>query len=186
MTTAVDIDHTPLKAGDTVECVERSRWPSDHPQQVGERYTVQAVVSHGLILAGQEAEVLAERFRLVTETQPNGLPDATADGYDWPALAPDDTDSPTSTSVLLEAQRAVYGDRQADYGHPREDFTRQAILWTGLLQHKLADGEYIEAEDIARCMVAVKLARDVHSPKRDNRVDGAGYFLTLDRLATGK
>lgn len=104
-------------------------------------------------------------------------PDATADGYAWPEQP---------ESVALEAHGHVYGDRQTDYGHPREDFTRTAILWTGLLQHKLADGAYLEAADIGRCMIATKLARDVHSPKRDNRVDMAGYAITLDRLETGK
>jgi len=89
-------------------------------------------------------------------------------------------------SILEEAQAAIYGDREDDYGTPRDNWTRTAILWTGLLQHKLADGEFITPEDGLRCMVAVKLARDVHSPKRDNRVDGAGYFAVLDRLETGK
>lgn len=105
------------------------------------------------------------------------LPDATVDGYDWPQGA---------GSILEEAHTAVYGDRQDDYGHPREDMTRQAIIWTGLLHHKLADGAHLEPEDIARCMVGTKLARDVNAPKRDNRVDGAGYFLCLDRLETGR
>jgi hypothetical protein len=93
---------------------------------------------------------------------------------------------PAQSTIAGEAHGMVYGDRQEDYGHPREDFTRTAIIWTGLLQHKLAEGQYIEAEDIARCMVGVKLARDVHSPKRDNRVDMVGYAITLDRLDTGK
>lgn len=105
------------------------------------------------------------------------LPDATMDGYAWPAEA---------ESILLEAQAAIYGDREDDYGTPRDNWTRTAILWTGLLQHKLADGEHITPEDGLRCMVAVKLARDVHTPKRDNRVDGAGYLALLDRLETGK
>lgn len=109
----------------------------------------------------------------------DGQPDATADGYAWPQAEQPE-------SVALEAHGHVYGDRQTDYGHPREDFTRTAILWTGLLQHKLADGEYLEAADIGRCMIAVKLSRDVNSPKRDNRVDMAGYAITLDRLETGQ
>lgn len=112
-------------------------------------------------------------------------PDATADGYAWPEVELVDPTEGRST-VLEEAHAAVYGDRQEDYGHPRDDFTRTAILWTGLLQHKLADGAFIEPEDIARCQIAVKLARDVHAPKRDNRVDMAGYALTLDRLETGR
>lgn len=108
------------------------------------------------------------------------LPDATKDGYDWPAV---DTDEPT---VLEDAQGAIYGDRQASYGNPRPNFTRQAIIWTGLLHDKLADGEHLEPDDVARCMVGTKLARDVHSAKRDNRVDMAGYAAILDRLESGQ
>ena len=89
-------------------------------------------------------------------------------------------------TILEDAQDAVYGTRHDDYGHPREDFTRTAVLWTGLLHDKLADGAHITPEDVARCMIAVKLSRDVHSPKRDNRVDMAGYALCLDRLETGR
>ena len=89
-------------------------------------------------------------------------------------------------TITNDAENAVYGDRATNYGHPRQDFTRTAILWQGLLHHKLADGESISPEDVARCMIGVKLARDVHSPLRDNRVDIAGYALCLDRLETGK
>lgn len=101
-------------------------------------------------------------------------------------------DGPTITApaeqstIALEAHGMVYGDREADYGHPRQDFTRTAIIWTALLQHKLADGEHISPEDVARAMIGVKLARDVHAGKRDNRVDMAGYAITLDRLETGR
>lgn len=64
--------------------------------------------------------------------------------------------------------------------------TRSAILWTGLLQHKLGDSEYLEAEDVVRLMVAAKLSRDVENPRRDNRVDRARYALCLDRPQTGQ
>lgn len=93
---------------------------------------------------------------------------------------------PTPPTILEEAQSHVYGARQGDYGHPREDFTRTAILWTGVLHHKLADGEHITPEDVALCMVQVKVSREVNKPKRDNRVDMAGYALCLDRLETGR
>lgn len=29
-------------------------------------------------------------------------------------------------------------------------------------------------------MVGLKMMREVHRPNRDNRIDGAGYFETLD------
>lgn len=95
---------------------------------------------------------------------------------------------PTRSTIAQQAEDAVYGPREADYGHPRQNLTTTAVIWTGLLQGagKLAEGEYITADDVARCMIGVKLARDVHTPKRDNRVDGAGYFMLLDRLETGE
>ena len=40
----------------------------------------------------------------------------------------------------------------------------------------------ITAEQAALCMVAVKISRECHRPKRDNRVDGAGYFKVLDMI----
>lgn len=124
------------------------------------------------------------------------VPDLEADGYALPAEIRDmltvrqqcgerETLQDEST-VAVEAQAAVYGPREGDYGHPREDFTRTAIIWTGLLHGKLAEGEFIAAEDVPRLMVGLKLSRDVHEHKRDNRVDGIGYFITLDRLETGR
>lgn len=147
-----------------------------------ENVTPRSVLSAALVGSSpyNQAEGVLDRLEARGWTVTRVAPDATADGYDWPTT----TDQPES--VALEAHGHVYGDRQADYGHPREDFTRAAIIWTGLLQHKLADGAYIEAEDIGRCQIGTKLARDVHAPKRDNRVDMAGYAITLDRLETGK
>lgn len=99
-------------------------------------------------------------------------------------LLGDTTD--THATITAEAEAIVYGSRNGDYGHPREDFTRCAIIWTGLLHHRLADGEHITPEDVARLQIGLKLSRDVHSHKRDNRVDIAGYALALDRLETGR
>jgi len=88
-----------------------------------------------------------------------------------------------NTSILDEAKRITSGARNMDYGHPREDFTRTARLWTALLQHKLKPIEAILADDIAMCMIALKLSRQVHSHKRDNLVDIAGYTRTLAILS---
>jgi len=78
-------------------------------------------------------------------------------------------------SILEEAQRLTSGDRQDDYGHALDDYSRTAELWTALLRHKLKPGESITWDDAIRCMVAVKLSRDVHRMTRDNMVDVAGY-----------
>lgn len=96
-----------------------------------------------------------------------------------------DTLQPAGGSVCEEAGRLVHGPKQASYGHPAADFARTAIMWTALLAHKL-EGGYVDAEDVWRCMVAVKLSREVNRPGRDNRVDIAGYAETGQLLAEAR
>ena len=81
-------------------------------------------------------------------------------------------------SVLLEAQKLVHGDRNDDYGPPIEDFTRTVGMLNALFAHKLK--EDLTPADFAMLMVCVKLSREVNKHKRDNLVDGAGYFECAD------
>lgn len=76
-------------------------------------------------------------------------------------------------SVLLEAQRLTHGPRNADYGHPLDDYSKNAGAINALFKHKLR--EDFTAADVALIMVVVKLSRQVNRPKRDNMVDAAGY-----------
>lgn len=85
-----------------------------------------------------------------------------------------------SESILGEAERLVDGPRGADYGHPHEDFSRTAGIANILFSHKLR--EPLTASDVALFMVGLKLSREVNHPKRDNRVDGAGYLYCLDKI----
>lgn len=77
-------------------------------------------------------------------------------------------------SLLFEAADTVEGPRNDAYGHPADDFDRAASIWSGIL------GVEVTARQVAMCMVGVKLARQVHAPKRDNVVDAIGYLLCLD------
>jgi len=86
-------------------------------------------------------------------------------------------------SVLDEAKQITGGVRHDDYGHPRDDFDKTARMWTGVLADKLRDGAEVTAMDIPLCMIAVKLARQVHRHKRDNLVDIAGYARTAAMVA---
>lgn len=85
-------------------------------------------------------------------------------------------------TILDEASRLVMGNRQADYGHPAEDFARTAGMWRALF------GWDVKPEDVALAMVLVKLSREKHKSKRDNRVDGCGYLacyeMVLERQAS--
>lgn len=86
-------------------------------------------------------------------------------------------------TVLAEAIRITDGARQSDYGHPRDDFSRTALMWTGILGGRLRDGAEVTAGDVPLCMIAVKLARQSHRHKRDNLVDIAGYSRTAAMVA---
>lgn len=76
-------------------------------------------------------------------------------------------------SILEEAYRLTHGERNTDYGHPLDDYTRTSALWNALLAHKLK--EPLTPEDTALAMCCVKMSRHVHAPKRDNMTDLAGY-----------
>ncbi len=88
-----------------------------------------------------------------------------------------------SESILDEAKRITEGTRRAEYGAPADDFARAAQMWTGILAHKLRDGQHVTAMDIPLCMIAIKLARQTHRHKRDNLVDIAGYARTAAMVA---
>jgi len=87
-------------------------------------------------------------------------------------------------TILQEAQGAVYGDRQADYGSVTDNFQRIADYWNVTLNRKLTAP--ITPEEIGLCMIGVKMARQQFKPKRDNLVDGAGYFATIEKMEIEK
>ena len=89
----------------------------------------------------------------------------------------------SGASVLDTAKRITAGARHSDYGPPSEDFARTAALWTAILSRRLRDGESVTAMDVPLCMIALKLARQVHRHKRDNLVDIAGYARTAAMVA---
>lgn len=71
-----------------------------------------------------------------------------------------------------EADRLVNGARQSDYGHPLDDFSKTAAIWSAILETN------VTPEQVALCMVGVKLSREINKPKRDNIVDAHGYLMT--------
>lgn len=75
--------------------------------------------------------------------------------------------------IASYAAELVSGDRQKAYGHPLDNFTRAAQIWSVIL------GCEVSAEQVALCMVGMKVAREINQTKPDTVVDGIGYFLTL-------
>lgn len=86
--------------------------------------------------------------------------------------------------ITLEAHALVFGDRQASYGHPLDDFSCTAAMWTAYLQHRglLIPGAQIDAEDFGPMMILAKVSRQANCPKRDNLTDAAGYAETTERV----
>jgi nucleoside 2-deoxyribosyltransferase len=87
---------------------------------------------------------------------------------------PDKADEEPATSprreLLTEAADLVDGDRNAQYGDPRQDFARTATMWGAYL------GTDVEPHDVAALMALLKVSRLKWSPgKRDSWVDLAGY-----------
>lgn len=72
-------------------------------------------------------------------------------------------------TILQEAQRLVYGDRNKDYGSPLSDYGKVAKLWSVVL------GIEVTPLQAALCMCCVKISREINKHKRDNLVDLAGY-----------
>ena len=78
--------------------------------------------------------------------------------------------NPAEESVNQEAHRLVHGDRGGVYGHPLDDFNKTAKLWSVVL------GSPVTAEQVALCMLQVKVSRLLNTPQhRDSVVDIAGY-----------
>ena len=67
------------------------------------------------------------------------------------------------------AQRLVHTARIQAYGHPADNFTDIARLWS------VITGTPISVQQVVDMMVALKLARNVHRRDRENWVDVAGY-----------
>lgn len=85
-------------------------------------------------------------------------------------------------TILEEAQRLVYGDRGADYGHPIDDFRKTAGMWSALWRDKLKPHCTLGPEDVAMALICVKLSREQNRAKRDNATDIAGYAATLQMV----
>lgn len=99
---------------------------------------------------------------------------------------------PKPETILEEAARLTAKDRQSFYGHPLDDFTCSGRIQAALVDRFLRDNvpnlppdfrvPDFPAELSAMLQEGVKLSREVHKPKRDNRVDGCGYWNCIDMI----
>jgi hypothetical protein len=79
---------------------------------------------------------------------------------------------------FLTEAKAIIQDRGMDYGHPSDNMSRTAALWSSFLEMPITDYQ------VASCMVLVKLARSMETGKVDNYIDGAAYMAIAGQLHT--
>ena len=82
----------------------------------------------------------------------------------------------SETTVLQEAHDLIHGDRRDDYGGPLASFSTIACLWEPVL------GTDVTPEQVALCLIQLKVARALHGWQHDSFVDIAGYAGCLDMI----
>jgi hypothetical protein len=85
--------------------------------------------------------------------------------------------------LLDEAKDIIAGPRAAAYGPAEESFLTIANLWQDYLYVAVGTNEILSPQDVAHMMILMKIARQVHSHKRDNLVDIAGYAALSQRIS---
>lgn len=80
-------------------------------------------------------------------------------------------------SILTEAEDIINGQRRVDYGAVLPSFTVIGNLWAPVL------GVDVTAEQVALCMIGLKIARAMNGFHRDSLVDIAGYAGCLEKIA---
>jgi len=74
------------------------------------------------------------------------------------------------TSVLVNAEELINGDRQENYGEPGENFKVIADMWSAYL------GSSVCARDVCNMMALLKIARLKNGQHKDSSVDACGYL----------
>lgn len=82
--------------------------------------------------------------------------------------------------ILQKAHSLIYGDRQSDYGSALKNFQDIADQWS------VTFGIPVTPDQVAICMIQVKLARLMKSPDHlDSWVDVAGYAGCKQKMIDG-
>jgi len=86
------------------------------------------------------------------------------------------TIEPLRTTACTDADRIIHGERRDDYGSPLESFDSIAQLWSVVLRTE------VTAEQVALCMIQLKVARAMNGYQYDSFVDICGYAGCLDLI----
>jgi len=79
-------------------------------------------------------------------------------------------------SIIDEASEIISKDRRESYAAVDVSFNQISKIWSGILNTD------ITPQQVALCMIGLKIQRESYSNKRDNLVDIIGYTLLLEKL----
>ena len=83
-----------------------------------------------------------------------------------------------SREILEKADEFISASRDEIYGDPARNHERIAEMWSAIL------GIDVKAEEVALCMIAVKMSRLCQTPQHeDSWVDIAGYAALGGEIA---
>jgi hypothetical protein len=86
-------------------------------------------------------------------------------------------------TILTRAQDVVDGDRQDDYGHPKDNHSCTAALMEAYMRRKWDDAPGFDATDVCIFNILQKISRLAHTPgHRDSLVDIAGWARNIEML----
>lgn len=83
---------------------------------------------------------------------------------------------------MLPSERAteVVQKRQKTYGHPTPVHESAAAFWSEILNTS------VKPEQVTLCLLALKLAREIHKPLPDNLTDICGYANVYEMVIGGE
>ena len=85
-------------------------------------------------------------------------------------------------SILEEAHKIIYGDREQTYGKPSKNHDCIALMWDAYLANRKNSDKRLGAVDVAAMMTLLKIARLANTPDhRDSLVDACGYLALIER-----
>ena len=89
-----------------------------------------------------------------------------------------DEDIVLAKDILNSASKLVSNDRRKEYGDPKINFQRTADMISAY------KGIEFTSEDVCMFMVFVKLGREAHKTKMDNKRDAAGYLALAHEVSS--
>ena len=85
----------------------------------------------------------------------------------------------------MSDHKQIVDDRGQYYGHPLENHTCTADLWSTYLQRKYGVFLTMDYRDVCWMNILQKISRDANAPKADNVDDTMGYAENI-RMAEAK